>query len=114
MYTLPHRTEIRNLLREYVDIRLNDVQSGNIEEAILKSEEIQRRLWSQAIAAIEKAPSATGLTCARRPPVVPAFVLVFSVIMVLIADLDAPRSGISALSQRPLLDLRNTMNAPND
>ena len=55
-----------------------------------------------------------GLTCARRPPVVPAFVLVFSVIMVLIADLDAPRSGISALSQRPLLDLRNTMNAPND
>src|SRR5215467_11868462 len=36
----PHRTEIRNLLREYVDARLEGVRSGDIEQAISRSEEI--------------------------------------------------------------------------
>src|SRR5262249_48624853 len=50
----PHRTEIRDLLREYVDVRLEGVRSGNIEQAIARSEELHRQLWSQAVAAIEK------------------------------------------------------------
>jgi hypothetical protein len=160
----PHRTEIRNLLRGYVDIRLEGVRSGNIQQAISRSEEIQSRLWSQAVSAREKTKNPifdgylnqslseviavhekrvavykefnipamvwvalyvitalamasvgchAGLTCVSRPPVVPAFVLIFSVVMVLIADLDHPRSGVFRLSDRALVDLRNMLNAPN-
>ena len=160
----PHRTEIRNLLREYVDVRLEGIRSGNIEQAIARSEEKQSRLWSRAIAAREKTKDPifdeylnhslneviaihakrvtvyrefsiparvwvalyvitalamasvgcyAGLTSVSRPPVVPAFVLIFSVIMVLIADLDHPRSGAFRLSNRALVDLRNMMKAPN-
>jgi hypothetical protein len=50
----PYRTEIRNTLREYVDVRLEGARSGNIEQSISRSEEVQSRLWSQAIAAREK------------------------------------------------------------
>jgi hypothetical protein len=49
----PHRSEIRNLLREYVDVRLEGRRSGKIEEAITRSEELQEQLWSQAVAARE-------------------------------------------------------------
>ena len=44
----PHRAEIRNLLREYVDVRLEGVRSGKIEQAIARSEELQNQLWLQA------------------------------------------------------------------
>src|SRR5262245_25609824 len=50
----PYRTEIRELLREYVDVRLNAIQSGNIEQAISRSEEVQSRLWSLAVRVREK------------------------------------------------------------
>ena len=50
----PITTDSRNLLREYVDVRLKGTQVGNTGEAILKSEELHARLWSQAIAAGEK------------------------------------------------------------
>jgi hypothetical protein len=160
----PHRAEIRDLLREYVDVRLNGLRSGNVEQAIARSEELQRRLWSLGAAASEKTKNPifdsylnqslneviaihakrvaiynefnipamvwvalyvimalamasvgchVGLTCVSRPPVVPAFVLIFSVVMVLIADLDHPRDGAFRLSDRALVDLRNMMNAPN-
>ncbi len=59
----PMRTEARNLLREYVDVRLEAVQQpGKLEQALAKSEELHERLWSQAVAATEKDRSAiTGL-----------------------------------------------------
>jgi hypothetical protein len=161
----PYRTEIRNLLREYVDVRLEALRSGNIEQGISRSEELHSRLWSQAIAAREKTPNPVidgyltrslnevitmharrvamykefsipvmvwialyaitalamasigchaGLTCENWPPVVPAFVLIFSVVMILIADLDQPRSGVFRLSERALVDVRNMMGATND
>src|SRR5215470_1095072 len=53
----PQRAEIRNLLREYVDVRLEGARSGKIEEAIARSEELHAQLWSQAIAAREKTSS---------------------------------------------------------
>jgi len=53
----PHRAEIRNLLREYVDIRLDGVRSGKIEQAIARSEELHNQLWLQASASREKTPS---------------------------------------------------------
>lgn len=44
----PARTESRQLLREYVSMRLEGVQKGKARAAIARSEEIQDRLWSQA------------------------------------------------------------------
>lgn len=160
----PNRTEIRNLLREYVDLQLQERELGEVEQAILQSEELQRRLWSQAIAAREKTSNPifdvqflqrldeaidlhrrrlavykefripelvwgalyaitalamvsigcyAGLTCVNRPPVVPAFILIYAVIMVLIVDLDHPLIGALRVSTRALVDLRNMMGAPN-
>jgi hypothetical protein len=53
----PNRAEIRNLLREYVDIRLEAYQSGNFEPLFPLSEELHKRLWSEAVAAKEKSSS---------------------------------------------------------
>ena len=67
----PMRTEGRNLLREYVDVRLEAVQSGKVNEAIVKSEELQNKLWSQAVAATEKDRSPiTGLFVASLNEVI--------------------------------------------
>ena len=55
----PMRTEVKNLLREYVDLRLAAVQQpGNLAQALSKSEELHERLWTQAVAATEKDRSA--------------------------------------------------------
>jgi hypothetical protein len=51
----PHRTEVRQLLREYVDVRLEGIQQQNVE-AIRRSEELHGQLWAQAVAVAEKAP----------------------------------------------------------
>jgi hypothetical protein len=51
----PDRAEIRNLLREYVDVRLEGVRSGKIEQAIARSEELHNQLWLQATASRDKA-----------------------------------------------------------
>jgi hypothetical protein len=53
----PYRSESRNLLREYVDVRLEAFRTGQYEQAISRSEELQNRLWSQASAAKEKVSS---------------------------------------------------------
>lgn len=58
----PMRTDARNLLREYVDLRIEAVQTGKVDQALARSEELHNRLWSQAIAATEKDRSPiTGL-----------------------------------------------------
>jgi hypothetical protein len=44
------RDEIRDLLRSYVDTRLEAVRSGRVAEEILRSEDIQGQLWSAATA----------------------------------------------------------------
>ncbi|HEU0174911.1 MAG TPA: hypothetical protein VFV58_11665 [Blastocatellia bacterium] len=160
----PHRTEIRDLLREYVDVRLEGVRSGNIEQAIARSEELHRQLWSQAVAAREKDSSPIfigyfiqslndvialhtrrltvgrefripttiwivlfvimplaaasvgchgGLTGANRPLAAVGFVLIITVVMTLIGDLDNTRKGSLRVSQQTLADVRNTMNTTN-
>jgi len=43
------REEIRALLRDYVDARLNAVQSGNVAEGIRRSENILDQLWVHAV-----------------------------------------------------------------
>lgn len=55
----PMRTETRDLLREYVDVRLEGVQQPDkLSAALSKSEELQNQLWSVAVAATEKDRSA--------------------------------------------------------
>jgi len=158
----PQRAEIRNLLREYVDVRLEGRRSGKIEEAITRSEELQDQLWSQAVAAKENTLNTAfigniiqslnevntihsrrvtaglearipniiwfviyaitmlasasigyhaGLTRSRRLPVAPALILAFSVVILLIADLDRPLGGYLEVDQKAMIDLRNKMNA---
>jgi len=55
----PMGTDERNLLREYVDVRLQAAQQQNLDEAIAKSEQLHERLWSTAIAASQKERSPT-------------------------------------------------------
>jgi hypothetical protein len=59
----PHRSKIRHLLRDYVDVRLEAVQSGNVVLGIAKSSQLHGPLWAQAAAAAEKDPRSivTGL-----------------------------------------------------
>jgi len=44
----PYPTESRDLLREYVEVRLEAVDPGQAEAAIARSEEIQLALWRSA------------------------------------------------------------------
>jgi len=51
------RAEIRTLLRDYVDARLEAVRSGNIAEGIRRSEELQGRIWEHAVTLAEQNPT---------------------------------------------------------
>jgi hypothetical protein len=53
----PMRTNAQALLKEYVDARLAATRPDKLLESISKSEEIQRRLWTQAVEAIQKEKS---------------------------------------------------------
>lgn len=58
----PMRTETKNLLREYVDVRLEAIQPGKLNQALIRSEELHNKLWSLAVVATEKDRSPiTGL-----------------------------------------------------
>ena len=55
---LPERGEqIRGLLRDYVGIRLEAVQSDNVTEAIGRSEDIQQKMWTEAETVGQKNPN---------------------------------------------------------
>jgi hypothetical protein len=55
---LPDRREdIRALLRDYVDTRLEAVRSGNVTAGIRRSENLQDQLWAQAVAVGETNPT---------------------------------------------------------
>ncbi len=46
----PHQRQIRNLLQEYVSVRLEALKPGKLEQGIITSEKIQDELWLQAVA----------------------------------------------------------------
>ena len=52
----PDRTDIRNLLREYLDVRVHAFQSAKVGGGLAQSEGLQNRLWSEAVAVGEKSP----------------------------------------------------------
>lgn len=51
------REEIRRLLRDYVDVRLEAVRSGSIAAGIRQSEQLQTQLWERAAAMGETHPT---------------------------------------------------------
>lgn len=53
----PEKSEISKLLKEYVDIRIPAAQQGKLQEAIVRSENVQESLWKQAIAVAQKDPA---------------------------------------------------------
>lgn len=58
MLPQPYRDEIQNMLREYVDIRLEAIaHREKLAAGIARSEELLRLLWKQAVAVAEKYPS---------------------------------------------------------
>ena len=156
------RDQSKKLLRDYVDIRLQDIQSfEKLENVILQSNEIQRQLWSIAMSGEVKSTGTASAwlyvqslsdminTQARRIyygahskiPVSIWIVLywlavlgmaamgyhagllgmrgyfaymvlifTFSMVIVLIYDLDRPKQLLFKVSQRPMVDLRQQMN----
>ena len=50
----PMATESRNLLREYVDVRLAGADPQKTAQAIAKSVELHNRMWAEALAATQK------------------------------------------------------------
>ncbi len=48
MLPSPNREQVRTLLREYVDARVQGIATGQVVDAIARSQEIQRALWTQA------------------------------------------------------------------
>lgn len=54
MLPAPHAANVRNLLREYVAVRIDGSDAAKITEAISKSEELHKRLWAEAVGAAQK------------------------------------------------------------
>jgi len=52
----PQRAKSRLLLREYVELRFSSIGPQELKQAIARSEDIQQRLWSEAVALGEKKP----------------------------------------------------------
>jgi hypothetical protein len=55
----PFSTESRQLLREYVDMRLAALERSKLATSIARSEEIHQELWNQAITLAKNSPTAT-------------------------------------------------------
>lgn len=160
----PERAQARELLREYVDTRLEAVRAGKLDAAVQHSAVLQTRLWDSAAALATRTPNSIvvglylqtlnemidlhttrlnealrvripiviwavlfaltaiamaqigyqiGLSGSRRPLAVPALALAFSVVMLLIADLDRPHAGWVRVSQIPMQELRDSMVEPS-
>jgi hypothetical protein len=57
LFAEPYRSEIRKLLREYVNVRLEGVNLNKYEEAVRKSEDLHAHLWAQATSLVETDPN---------------------------------------------------------
>lgn len=155
----PHRSQVRELLQQYVNVRLEAVRSGDIEYAVAESESLHGQLWPHAEALAKLDPQSefaalfveslnemidlhsnrllisvrsripiviwmtlyfvaafsmiglgyhAGLTASRRSLAMVVLVVTFSVVIMLIADLDRPREGLIRVSQQALVDLQSS------
>ena len=155
----PHRTEVRKILREYAEERLQwagvvKVQGARSAKALLD------QLWAQAAAVGAQNPGGVdvflgavtrvielrqerlmvrersripgpfwavlflvailalaamgyhgGVAGTTRSPVMLAVAIAFSLVIMLIADLDRPGQGFINVSQQAMLDLRDALTA---
>lgn len=158
----PHQSQVRGLLREYVDVRLAAVETGDVAAAIARSQELHDALWAHAVAlakndshsivaglftqslnetidlhasrvligvrsripiiiwitlylvavlAMAQLGYHAGLTASRRSLACVSLVATFSLVMLLIADLDRQREGLISVSQQAMIELRQSMQA---
>ena len=56
----PTASEVRILLREYVDTRIAGIRPDRLEAAILRSEELHAELWDRAVRSVAADPVALG------------------------------------------------------
>ena len=153
----PYRTEAQDLLREYTDLRLEEIEK--LPDILARSEEIQNELWAdvEIIAVEEPTPItstyittlndvidlhaervAVGLDIRIPPSVVIGLyivamfalfmlgmqsadsekrnvfaqivlVLILSVVLFLIEDLDRSREGFLKVSQQPMVELQRQL-----
>jgi hypothetical protein len=154
------RVDIRALLREYVNVRIQAIDPGKLAESIRHSEDIQNRLWAMSVPIAAKNPNSiivglyiqslndvidlhtkrltaavrnripfaiwaalyaisifsfaamgyhSGLTGTIRSLVIIVVAFTFSVVIVLIADLDRSQEGVLKVSPQALIDLRQSM-----
>jgi hypothetical protein len=145
-------------------MRVAGVHQGTYEQAVIRSEELQRLLWVEAEVLGKKHPRESviglfiqsvnslmdlhakrvmlgmrnhipgsiwmalylisslamagmgyhaGLSGSRRSPIIISLALTFSLIILLIADLDLPQEGLIDVSQQSMVDVRNMMAVPN-
>lgn len=159
----PHRTDVRRLIRRYVDIRAEiPTEPKALASRIAESERIQDEIWAHATAIARAQPDSVivGLFVSslnemfdlhtsrtthalqyRIPGVIwiglivvtffsmaavgmlfgvagkcdwlilVALALTYSAVVLLIADLDSPAQGMLRVSQRPMQELRDKLNA---
>jgi len=151
--------EIRRLLREYADVRLN-ITAGNVQDALSQSEDIHGRLWAQAKALVQtdmdselrslfiaglnevidlhqsrktvglqyRIPGTVwlavyvlsvlsmltvgyqvGMSGTRRLRGTPVLAAAFSLVILMIADIDRPGEGLMRVSQQPVADAQQMM-----
>jgi hypothetical protein len=157
----PVAADSRNLLREYVKVRLEAVDTAKTTAVIARSEELHRSLWAQAMAAAQKerspmtslfmqslndvinmhekrmmaalysrVPGAIwlglyllfvlsmtvmgyheGIAGTRRSLAPFVLVVAFSLVLVLITDLDRPGQGLLRVNQQSMHDIQRSMTA---
>jgi hypothetical protein len=157
----PERSEVRRILRDYVNVRLQWV-GGHVEQTKPTAQDLLNQLWVQVAAAGIKAPSDTvslfvdaandviklnaertmvrersripgefwlmlylvamlslaamgyhgGVAGSTRSPVMVAVTIAFSVVILLIVDLDRPGEGWVNVSQDAMLELRDALRTP--
>lgn len=159
------RAEATALLRDYVDVRLQLVTTGSLDQlqaGMLAADQMQRQLWAAAvtnarldmnsdvaalyiealnevtnvhwlrvaIGAQARVPAAiwwmlftlvvlgmlgvgyqTGIAGSRRTWAMLILALSFSLVMVLIVEMDRPFSNLIPVTQQPLVDLKDWMAA---
>lgn len=154
----PHRTEVRKILREYVEERLQWTGVERVQEGH-SAEDLQNQLWAQAVAVGAQNPGVfnvflesvdkmielrsvrilfrersqipveyqvvllliailahaamgyhAGIAGTARSPVVLAVAIAFSLVMMLIVDIDNPGRGFVKIRQQAMIDLRDSLN----
>ncbi len=160
----PYPGEIRSILQQYVDVRLEAAQNPSVNPADAKSqsEQLQNQLWSKTEAVVKENPGRdeisayieavnevinVGLTrstialYSRLPPAmvlgmylvtaltmmiagfqisntekrnivgIVVMIAIFTVVIMLIIDLDRPQEGLLQVSQQAMIDLQRMIGA---